>query len=52
MPLSSVCPKAGRLDEARACEVFVFVFSLKLVCAYVISVTMTFNDVAVDEFSV
>jgi len=52
MPLSLVCPKATRSNEARVCEVSIFVFLLKLVHANVISVTVTFNDVATNGFLV
>lgn len=52
VPFSSVCPKASRLDEARACEVSIFVFLLKLVCANVIGIIVTLHDVATNGFLV
>ncbi len=50
VPLSLVVLKL--VDWMRLELVRFFVFLLKLVCANVISVTVTFNDVAADGFSV
>jgi hypothetical protein len=50
--LSLVYPKATRSNEARVCEVSIFIFLWKLVHANVISVTVTFNDVTTNGFLV